>query len=177
VKEVMNRTLQSLQKRLGETIGGLASAETQARIQRRWSVQQIVEHLILTYSATESVLTSRISKGRPTQARPSISQHLEQIYVVHLGLFPEGITAPVAVIPSSSSTALAGEQLVSLAAEYLLRMDAALDRTSELFGEHTKSVSHVILGPLSPPQWRKFHLVHGLHHIAHIKAILSVVNA
>ncbi len=173
----MNTTLQSFQQRLGEAIGDLDHAEAQARLPQRWSVQQIVEHLILTYSATEAVLTRRISKGRPTQARPSISQSFKRIYVVHLGMFPEGVSAPVEVTPPSSSQALTGDQLVSLAAEHLLRMDASLDRTSALFGEHTKSVSHVILGPLSPQQWRRFHLVHGLHHIGHIRAILSVANA
>lgn len=166
----MNATLQSLEKKLAEAVGGLDSARMQARLPRKWSIQQVVEHLILSYSATEAVLTSRISKGRPTQARRSLAQHCGQIYVIRLGYFPRGVSAPDEVTPSDDSPPLPGEQLASIAAEHLVRMDALLDRTSDLFGDRERSVSHVILGPLSPPQWRKFHLVHGLHHIKQIQA-------
>lgn len=167
----MNATLRSLEVKFAEAVHDLDSAKTQARLPRRWSIQQIMEHLILSYSATEAILTSRIGKGRPTQARPSLAQSCGRIYVIRLGFFPRGVSAPVEVTPPNDSPPLPGEHLASMASEHLVRMDALLDRTSKLFGDRKKSVSHLVLGPLSPPQWRKFHLVHGLHHIKQIQAI------
>jgi hypothetical protein len=30
-------------------------------------------------------------------------------------------------------------------------------------------LDHVILGPLTVKQWKKFHLAHGLHHLKQIR--------
>jgi hypothetical protein len=32
-------------------------------------------------------------------------------------------------------------------------------------------LDHPILGPLTGGQWRKFHLVHGLHHVKQIRRL------
>jgi hypothetical protein len=32
-------------------------------------------------------------------------------------------------------------------------------------------VEHPILGPLTAGQWRKFHLVHGMHHVKQIRRL------
>lgn len=167
----MNAILQRLHKNLADTIGELDPAEMQTRVADRWSIQQIVEHLILTYSATETVLVNRLTKGRATGARPTMAQRLGQIYVMQLGFFPSGRSAPAQVTPSSDLPSLSGTQLVGRAADHLQQMDLLLDRTSDLFGEQKKSVSHIVLGPLSPQQWRKFHLVHGLHHVRQVQKI------
>lgn len=167
----MNQDLQTLEDRLRNAVHDLDTSGMQARPPKKWSIQQIVEHLVLTYSATEAVLRSRISKERPTQARPSVAQRCGQIYVVRLGFFPHGVSAPVEVTPPTDLKPLTGEQLMAVVAEHLQRMDALLERASELFGERKRSVSHIILGPLSPAQWRRFHLVHGLHHLVQIQAI------
>ncbi|HEY3972851.1 MAG TPA: DUF1569 domain-containing protein [Candidatus Sulfotelmatobacter sp.] len=38
-------------------------------------------------------------------------------------------------------------------------------------GRSRKLLDHPILGPLTGNQWRKFHLVHGLHHVKQIRRL------
>jgi len=165
----MNAALVNLERRLTECLKDLTAADTQQHPPERWSVQQIVEHLILTYSATQAVVAGRIAKGRPTQATPSLLQHWSQFHVIRLGRFPHGVSAPDAVTPPTCTVAQSGNQLAHRAAGHLLAMDTSLHEASLLFGPHKRSVSHMLLGPLSPAHWRRFHLVHGLHHIGQIK--------
>ena len=159
-----------LKIKLTESISALDKYATQARRPSKWSIQQIVEHLILTYCATEEVLTTRLAKGRPTSATPSLFQQCAQVLILRAGYFPSGRPAPDAVIPKADSRPLSGNRLAGQAEDHLVRMDALLDEAVKMFGPRDQSVSHVVLGPLSPAQWRRFHLVHGLHHIRQIKA-------
>jgi hypothetical protein len=50
-------------------------------------------------------------------------------------------------------------------------MDTRIRIAEQLFGTHRRSVRHMLLGPMSLAQWRRFHLVHGRHHIRQIAAI------
>ncbi len=50
-----------------------------------------------------------------------------------------------------------------------MRLDQLLEMASALFGGQTRFVSHMILGPLNAWEWRRFHLVHGVHHIHQIE--------
>ncbi len=82
---------------------------------------------------------------------------------------PDGRKAPEAVCPGHAAP-LSGEELTHLATEKLLRMDANLDRAESLFGS-TRAITHAILGPMCARDWRRFHCVHGDHHIQQILAI------
>jgi hypothetical protein len=53
-------------------------------------------------------------------------------------------------------------------------MDDCIGRCEEKFGAHRKLLDHPILGPLTAAQWRKFHLVHGLHHVKQIWRLREV---
>lgn len=168
---LMDETFKTLAARLTRSISDLDSNETQARSPRTWSIQQIVEHLMLTYSSTEALIADRIAKGRPTQASLSLLQRCGQVYVIRLGLFPGGVQAPAAVTPSTDPIPLSGEQLAWTTTEQLCTLDAMLGKAASMFGERNRFASHVILGPLTPRQWRLFHLAHGLHHINQIHSL------
>jgi hypothetical protein len=43
-------------------------------------------------------------------------------------------------------------------------MDAIIAQCEARFGRRVQVLDHPILGPLTAPQWRKLHLVHGRHH-------------
>ncbi len=167
----MTTVLQDLEVKIAQCLHGLSPAQVQAGPPGRWSVQQIVEHLILTYEATTEVLTARIAKGRPTQARPTLWQHCTRLWVVRLGYFPSGVRAPDAVTPPATTIPQPGDDLAARAAAQLRRLEATLEHASELFGAETRSVSHVVLGPLSPAEWRRFHTIHGRHHLSQIETI------
>lgn len=169
----MNNDLQLLQREIAHSLRGLDSAQTQLRPRarpERWSIQQIVEHLLLTYSATETAIGVRLEKRTPTRARPSVLQHLAQYTLIRLGYFPHGRKAPATVAPSATEHPLSGEELTQSVRDYLRELDAVFYEGEELFGSG-RCASHMILGPLSIPQWRRFQLIHGEHHVKQILAI------
>jgi hypothetical protein len=47
-------------------------------------------------------------------------------------------------------------------------MDKIIAQCEELFGPRQKVLDHPVMGPLTASQWRKFHWIHGRHHIAQI---------
>jgi hypothetical protein len=55
-------------------------------------------------------------------------------------------------------------------------MDAILAKCEAQFGRG-KVLDHPILGPLTAAQWRKFHFVHGRHHVKQILRLREQVRA
>lgn len=174
----MNSILQTLEQQLGHSLTGLTATQTQLRPidhPEKWSIQQITEHLLLTYAATATALQARLDKGTPTQARPTLQDRIRQFAVTTLGYFPQGRQAPLPVTPAPQSAPLAGPDLLALATQSLSNLDQLLDRIESLFGQK-RAVNHMILGPLNPHQWRTFQLRHGVHHIQQILAIRKSHN-
>jgi hypothetical protein len=173
----MNPVLQQLQSEIAQSIQDLTPQQTQLRPVGRaekWTIEQIVEHLCLTYASTSEVITNRLAKGRPTKAAPSLAQHCMQFYVTRFGGFPAGRKAPVEVSPPEPSPdpedQRSGILLTSEIERRLAEMDVALGLADERFGL-VRCASHGVLGPLTSSGWRRFHLVHGRHHIKQISAI------
>jgi len=166
----MNPTLQQLQNEIAGSLQGLNCTQTQTvptSQPDKWSIQQIAQHLCLTYASTEIAINGRLVKGTPTRARPTILQRIAQYFVTVIGYFPQGREAPSAVIPPPGGDRLSGEDLSRAAAEGLARIDKLFNEAEDLFGQR-RCISHEVLGPLSIHQWRTFHLVHGRHHIRQI---------
>jgi hypothetical protein len=65
---------------------------------------------------------------------------------------------------------LNGEELCVLFTDALKLLDAELTRCERAFGLEVVA-SHFRLGPLTVKQWKKFHLVHGKHHLAQLDRI------
>jgi hypothetical protein len=168
----MNATLQQLEREIASSLYGLNADQTQLGPPSRpgkWSIQQIVEHLLLSYSGTEMALSARLVKQTPTRAKPSLRQRVGQYTLIRLGHFPTGHKAPPLVTPAATSHALCGEELSRAAAEHLAQIDLLCAEADKIFDG--RCVSHMVLGPLSIDQWRKFQLVHGEHHLKQIAAI------
>jgi hypothetical protein len=104
----------------------------------------------------EKVITS----GKPLATRASMAQRVLTFVVVGLGHMPDGRKAPAMVQPSGLP---AGQVRNEIGAE-LVAMTAIIAQCEARFGRHVKLLDHPILGPLTPTQWRKLHLVHGRHH-------------
>jgi hypothetical protein len=169
----MNNDLQVLQREIAHSLRGLDAGQTQLRPKarsNRWSIQQIVEHLLLTYSATETTISVRLEKRTPTRVKPSTLQHFSQYTLIRLGYFPRGRKAPAMVAPSPTTHPLSGEELTESVDEHLMQLDAIFHEGEDLFGSG-RCASHMVLGPLSIPQWRRFQLIHGEHHVKQILAI------
>ena len=172
-------TLHRLQREIAYSLDGLDAAQTQLQPPSRphkWTIQQIMEHLLLSYSGTELALNARLTRQAPTRAKPSIPQHLGQYTLIHLGYFPHGRKAPPMVTPEPTAHQLCGEELTIAAAEHLANLDQLCAEAEELFGCTCKFASHTALGPLNVNQWRKFQLIHGEHHLKQILAIRKAHN-
>jgi hypothetical protein len=173
----MSPILQQLHRDITNSVRGLDATQTQLRppspgdaTAEKWSIQQIVDHLCLTFAATETAISSRIAKGMPTRALPSFQQRVAQYVVTNLGLMPGRREAPAPVTPPVPQQTLCGEDLSAKAATGLAAIDKLFDEAEVLFGPD-RCITHMILGPLSIHQWRRFHLAHGRHHVHQILAI------
>jgi hypothetical protein len=171
----MNPDLHQLQHELARSLQGLNSAQTQLRSSSRpdcWSIQQIVEHLLLTYKSTEDALNARLFKGTPTRAKVSLVQRVKQYAVMRLGYFPTGRKAPPPVTPPSLTVhPLSGEALTHAVDKHLASLDTVCHEAEKFFGSTARFATHAVLGPLHVYHWRKFQLIHGRHHIKQILAI------
>jgi hypothetical protein len=163
-----------LQAELECSLAGLSDQQTQLppRLDsRRWNIQQIVGHLLLTYALTITAMDTQIDKARRTQASLSFAQRLWQFFVLRLGWLPRRRRAPAQTTPDPHAAPVDGDQLRAALARSLAALDARITAAEQLFGRRRRSVRHMLLGPLSLNQWRRFHLVHGRHHIRQIAAI------
>jgi len=168
----MDQVLQRLDEELGLAVRGLSAQETQwtpMLAPEKWTIQQIVEHLLLSYRSSWLVFQKRIDKAAPTQAKPSLRQRMAQA-MIGMGYFPRGRQAPAEVSPEPSEIHRPGDELARKIEEELTRLDAAASEAERLFGKR-QFATHFVLGPLSARQWRRFHLVHGLHHVKQIRQI------
>ena len=169
----MRANLILLESELATVLEGLNARECQLTPMlhpHKWNVQQIVEHLILTYRSTVEVLQVRLERGRPTQAHPSLQQRLGHLYLIRLGYFPNGRLAPAHVAPNLPASLSDGPALTARIHSALQTLDEVAGQAEAIFG-NTACASHAVLGPLSISQWVRFHLVHGRHHVKQIRKI------
>jgi hypothetical protein len=162
-----------LAEELASTVCGLTAYQTQTAPRDhpdRWTIQQVVEHLLQTYRGSIPTIQARIDKGYGTRAFPSLRQRIGQLGVLTFGYFPSGREAPASVCPPPVLTVRCGDELAAQIAAELVRLDAVTREGETVFGAR-RAVSHFVLGPLSMRQWRRFHLVHGRHHVKQISAI------
>jgi hypothetical protein len=170
----MNSTLHQLQREIADSLHNLDAPHTQLHPPSRpnkWSIQEIIEHLLLTYSSTETAIKARLAKRTPTRAKPTLAHRISQFAVTRCGYFPTGRDAPPMVTPQPNTPPLSGEDLTQAAAEHLARLDLLFTEAETLFGPASQCANHAVLGPLNIDQWRKFQLVHGKHHLKQIAAI------
>jgi hypothetical protein len=170
----MNSALHQLQREIADSLHNLDATQTQLHPPSRpgkWSIQQIIEHLLLTYSSTETAIDARLNKRTPTRARPTLTHRVSQFAVTRCGYFPTGRQAPPMVTPQPTTHPLSGDELAHATAEHLAHLDLLFTEAETLFGPASQCASHAVLGPLNIDQWRKFHLIHGEHHLKQIAAI------
>jgi hypothetical protein len=169
----MHDDLRLLETEVTKALHGLDSRHTQATPlahPEKWSIQQIVEHLLNTYRGSIPAIQARVDKRSGSRAKPTLRQKIGQFFIIKLGRFPPGRQAPAAVSPSLPVTVQSGEELARRVSAELHKLSDVTARGQHIFGDR-RAVAHIILGPLSMKQWRRFHLVHGLHHVKQIQRI------
>ncbi len=160
----MDSYLERLQQELEATIGPLSSEIMKQAPAGKWSAAQIAEHLFLTYKGTAAGLAKCLEKG-PLAKPSTLKDRIATTLVVRLGYMPGGRKSPERAMPRGASPDDVRRDLFV----ELQKVSAALDDCERRYGPRTKLMDHPFIGPLTADEWRKFHFVHGRHHLRQIR--------
>ena len=163
----MDPHLEKLQREISAAISTLSREQMQVRAEGKWCAAEILEHLYLTYAGTVKGFIRILATGKPLAGKPTWKNRAQTWVVVGIGYMPRGRVAPERARPRGMS----GEVVLAEIGPEIARMDEVISQCETRFGGTMKVLDHPILGPLSAPQWRKFHLVHGLHHVQQIRRL------
>src|SRR5271155_5987097 len=141
-----------------------------------WSLQQVIEHLVLGYRGTCGAMEARLKKGRLSQKQDrTYLQWLLQLMILSFGRLPRGVPALKETTPTPDEFAkMDGRQLGECLRQEAEAMDLQFDRCRRKFGME-RVAFHPWLGPLRVDQWRRFHAVHGVHHITQLRNVIARV--
>ena len=160
----MDSNLQHLQEAIRAATQGLSTEQLTRHAEGKWCVAEVLEHLYLTYHGTVKGAERSLKEGKPLARTPMMADRLRTAVVVNLGYMPTGRKAPERSTPRGMSP----EQVVNTIGPEIVAMDDAIARCEARFGKNTRLFDHPVLGPLTAAQWRKFHWVHGQHHVKQI---------
>jgi hypothetical protein len=161
----MDAWLDRLRTEIKETTTQLRDSDWSRAPTERWSSAQIMEHLGRSYGTTAKMLELSMGAGIPQVRDAKIPELLKKLLVVKVGVFPSGAKSPAMVTPKGDP----GPVALARALANLERLDAAIAAAEEMWGSRKPIAMHPILGPLTPGEWRKFHYIHGRHHLAQIR--------
>jgi hypothetical protein len=162
----MDPHLKTLQEELAAVIAGLTAEQRQQHPQGKWCATKILEHLYLTYTGTTKGFSRVLEAQKATTTPATWIQRRNLLVVLGLGFLPSGREAPSFSHPRGLPT----EKVVAEIMEKISEMDAMIANCEKKLGGR-KLLDHPILGPLTGAQWRKFHLVHGRHHLRQIRKL------
>jgi hypothetical protein len=157
----MNSYLERLRQELEQATVGADAVRLAEAPAGKWSAAQILEHLLHTYKGTNAGLKRCLEQGTPSASRTTMKDRFATWLVVGFGYLPEGRKAPDRTLPRGMSP----EEIRPAVTSELKRMSRQMDACELKFGSRTKLLDHPFIGPLNADQWRKFHWVHGRHHI------------
>jgi len=138
----MDSRLHKLKQSLESAVEGMSGEQLSWHLPGKWCAAELLEHLYLTYTGTIKGFERVMTSGKPLGSRASMNQRLRTFVVVGLGHMPGGVKAPAVAVPKGLPIA----------------------QCEARFGSRAHVLDHPILGPLTAPQWRKLHAVHGRHH-------------
>lgn len=168
----MDPGLKKLQEELASVVSGLSPREWTCHPEGKWCAAEVLEHLYLTYTGTIKGFERMAEAGRPSVTPPTWRQRVGKLLVVGLGHMPGGREAPKMARPRGLPT----EKVLAEIDTKIAEMDDCISRQQEKFGKDAQLLDHVILGPLTGAEWRRFHVVHGRHHIQQIRRLRESAN-
>ena len=162
----MDLRLKRLEEEIASAVAGLTPEQLSWHPPGKWCTGEVLEHLYLTYTGTVKGF-SRVEESGKSMATKSTWKHRGRKWVV-LGFsyLPPGREAP----PVARPRGVPVEKVLAEIGPKIGEMDDIIARCEQKLG-WGKLLDHPILGPLTGTQWRKFHLVHGLHHVAQIRRL------
>jgi hypothetical protein len=175
----MHAVLEQVASQFASEVLSLDAETTQLHpngLDYKWSAQQVVEHLVLGYRQTSGALETRLNKGRLSRnQRRTYLQWSLQLMILSFGKLPRGVPALDETVPVAGRfPAMDGRQLGDLLRREIDAMDKLFDSCRRKFGMERVAV-HPFLGPLRVDQWRRFHVVHGFHHLTQLQSVIAAV--
>ena len=135
----------------------------------RWTIAQILEHLMLAFTGNTNAFEKALASGELRARPPKLTQRVGRLLVVDLGYFPKA-KAPEMTIPSGR---VPPDQIVEAVRSALETLDRTVDRVAERFGTEALVANHPYFGGMTVAQWRKFHWRHAVHHSRQIRRLSS----
>jgi hypothetical protein len=163
----MDAYLQRLQEAIASATRGMTAKDLQRHPEGKWSAAEVLEHLYLTYTGTVKGFERVLQEGKPLARRPMLQDRMRTFVVTRLGHMPEGRKAPGPTQPRG----MAADEVTREIGPRISAMDEVIAQCETRFGKRTRLLDHPILGPLTACQWRKFHWVHGQHHVKQIRKL------
>ncbi len=160
----MDLYLQRLQEAVQSATHGMTTEALTRHPEGKWSAAEILEHLYLTYTGTVKGFQRCLQAAKPLASSPSFMQRVATAVVVGAGHMPNGRKAPENTRPRG----MPAEKLLAEILSQIGAMDDVIAQCETRYGRRTKVLDHPILGALTARQWRKFHWVHGQHHVKQI---------
>jgi hypothetical protein len=163
----MHSTTQQIRDAISCSTDGLTEQQMRQHPEGKWDTAAILEHLALTYGSTARVMQKCLREGRPLATSATFRHRLARGVVLRLSYIPSGRKAPKQVVPSG----IGGKEATEMIYANLEKMDEAFAQCEQGFGTRCKIADHPVLGPIPIGGWRKFHVLHTLHHMKQIYAL------
>ena len=163
----MDAYLERLQVAITSATHGMSVEDLKRHPEGKWNAAEVLEHLYLTYTGTAKGLERCLREGKPLARAPVLKDRWRTLVVTGFGHMPEGRKAPERAQPRG----MPADEVMREICPRLSAMDNLITQCEARFGKRTRVLDHPILGPLTARQWRKFHWVHGQHHLKQIRKL------
>ncbi len=163
----MDSHLQRLQDEVTAAVNLMSANDLVGPSNGKWSAAEVFEHLYLTYTATVKGLNRCLEQGKPLAGSPTFNDRMKAAIVTRLNYMPKGAKGAARLMPRGQPA----EEIAKNIGVQISVMDDAFTQCEMRFGKRARILDHPILGPLTAHEWRKFHLVHGRHHLKQVKRL------
>jgi hypothetical protein len=166
----MHPVLKTALEPLAKEIAGLSMEEAQVPPlpgHGRWSAQQIMEHLILTYKLTSETLSKQLKTGKVPRNRRNVLEFVLRVQTLGFGYMPDGVPSMRSVRPANF-TPEPGEAIVTRFLAAAEEMDKLLVASRKKFGIQACG-EHPFFGVMRVDEWRRYHAIHARHHLSQLQ--------
>jgi hypothetical protein len=168
----MDTLLEDLQQALDSAIEGMTNEQMGWHPTGKWCAAEVLEHSVSDLHRDGEGFERVFEAGKPMAGRASMRHRWRSLVVFSLTICRKVEKAPKQTVPR-------GLPVEKVRAEYRLKleaMDEIIARCEARFGRG-RLLDHPILGPLTAAQWRRFHWIHGRHHVKQIERLREQARA
>lgn len=156
--------LQRAQEAIDSATRGMTDEQMRWHPEGKWSAVELVEHLALSYSRSAIGMKKAMSEDPEKLGKATVRQRVGKLLLFGFSYIPPGRKSPEAIHPKGLSV---GDALAT-ARSGLSLVDHTISECESRLGSAVPLYLHPVLGPLTAEQWRRFHLVHTLHHMRQV---------